>query len=694
MSTVDYAVYTGIWTDWSYGKALGATLTLGRSDANLLIAFVAFFLTVVTSRLWAIACFVFHSCLSSRGPRDTVHHQRQAVLRNNSGPVSTAWTLVQLGWAWRKSEKTTRKVVPLLACSVLLAVGFTVAAGFSSRIGRNSEVLLASGNCRNVGAISNETVQFDYYMPWVAKQIASAATYAQQCYSAGSSVARNCRNTNFVQPQLPMSMNTTAGCPFDAQLCATNNSNLILDTGLLDSHTHLGINSPPESRFQLRTVLHCAPLVTEGHKQPFTSFHDQLFTSYFYDTQQGVAGDVEPIVFGAAPYNGSYTDPRALAEFIPIPGLQRRDAETHLFFLSPNQVMFNAPTIDPWYNSSQSEELSFVIPVGSSSEKSERRLWLAAEAASPLGCASQMQICFSDLPADQKCTPLSGFGDTSDAMKQLGVTNSSTARFKWAWNTMVSADFAAINVVRTLGQQALTSRYNLIDGFQGGTLPQDQWQRDVQYWNAVSLATMQQSLLVAAAGDLFDYPDALKSPGNDEARTLCASQKMISPNHVSFSLFGLAFIAVFGLLAIIASLCLESVVHCIQRRMKRDPYTRMEWFATGALQMQRMAHEELGVGVWSQCDELVPVSRGNTILAGLDVSDVRHPLLCGPRPAIEKMISLESDQQESDSLDTRVEDGATGTAGSVMSFDSFVDERRSRQVDGHVISPDVVIRQS
>ncbi|KAK3320521.1 hypothetical protein B0T19DRAFT_465342 [Cercophora scortea] len=686
MSTVDYAVYTGIWTDWSYGKALGATLTLGRSDANLLIAFVAFFLTVVTARLWAISCFVFHTCLSSRAPRDTVHHQRQAVLRNNSGPISTAWTLIQLGWAWRKSEKTTWKVVPLLTCSVLLAVGFTVAAGFSSRIGRSSEVLLASGNCKNVGSIPmDEAVQFDYYMPWMAKQIASAATYAQQCYSAGSTQPRNCRNTNFVQPQLPMSVNTTAGCPFDAQLCATNDSNLILDTGLLDSHTHLGINSPPESRFQLRTVLHCAPLVTQGHRESFTSYNDQLFTSYFYSTSPGgVERDADPIQYKL----------QALAEFIPIPGLQRRDAETHLFFLSPNQVMFNAPTTDLWYNSSQSEELSFVIPVRSSSDQSERRLWLAAEAASPLGCASQMQICFSDLPAEQQCTPLSGFGDTSDAMKQLGVSNSSTARFKWAWNTMVSADFAAINVVRTLGQQAMTSRYNLIDGFQGGTLPRDQWQRDVQYWNAVSLATMQQSLLVAAAGDLFDYPEALDSPSNDEARTLCADQKMISPNHISFSLFGLAFIGVFGLLAIVVSLCLEPVVHCIQRRLKRDPYSRMEWFATGALQMQRMAHEELGMGVWSQCDELVPVSAGNAILAGLDVSDEKHPLLCVPESAMEKMISVESDQPKSESLATRVEDRGTETSVSVMSFDSFVDERRSLQADGHVMSPDVVTRRS
>jgi hypothetical protein len=98
-----YPVYTGIWTNWSYGKVMGATLTLTRSNANLLIAFVALFLSVITTRLWAIISFSIHTYLATPDARDTLHHQRQAVLRNNGGPSGTTWTLIQLAWRWRQT---------------------------------------------------------------------------------------------------------------------------------------------------------------------------------------------------------------------------------------------------------------------------------------------------------------------------------------------------------------------------------------------------------------------------------------------------------------------------------------------------------------------------------------------------------------------------------------------------------------
>ncbi|KAH8896527.1 hypothetical protein GQ53DRAFT_639900, partial [Thozetella sp. PMI_491] len=97
----DYPVYVGFWVDWSYGRIMGMTLTVSRSDANLIIAFVSFFVTIVTTSLWSILSFFFHYWFSTPTPQDTLHNQRQAVLRNNSGPTGTAWTLFQLGYIWR-----------------------------------------------------------------------------------------------------------------------------------------------------------------------------------------------------------------------------------------------------------------------------------------------------------------------------------------------------------------------------------------------------------------------------------------------------------------------------------------------------------------------------------------------------------------------------------------------------------------
>ncbi|KAK3385247.1 hypothetical protein B0H63DRAFT_543504 [Podospora didyma] len=643
MDTDNYLVYTGFWTNWSHGKTLGATLTLSRSDANLLIAFVAFFLTIVTTHLWAIICFAFHCFFSTRSPRDTVHHQRQAVLRNNSGPIGTAWALLQLGWAWRWSKKTKSRVAPLLACSLLLAICFAAAAGFSSKISQGSEVLLSPGPC----SVVNETASFldldilsTTLYPWAIKQKAMAGNHVQQCYSSSDGAGPECRNSLFVQPKLPTSSNPNAGCPFDEELCATKDSNLILDTGLLDSHIHLGLNTPPESRYQMRKVLHCAPLVTEGYKSPNYTYqypdprytlskYDNTSMKNYFNMQYKLLAQV------AQPFNGSYTDPRSVSSFVPIPGLQRRDADTHLFFLSPNMIMFTSPSKDPWYNSSQQTEVTIDLTAYMASKQTlplrTTKVWIADEAASPLACTTQLQFCFPNLPAGDNCMPLSGVTEIPLRAMEIGVDEASFARLSWIWSAMMSVNPTISSLVQELGVDVLTSRYGLMGGFQYSGIPEDQWKRDVRFWNDVSLAIMQQALFATAAGLVHELPpDMARAPSTDDERTLCASQKIISPRHVSFSVFGLAFIGVLGLLIIIVSACLESAAHFIQRRFKQDPYARLEWYSTGTLQLQRMAHEALGVGTWSRLDKFVPVSEGNAILAGLNISDEKRPCLYAP----------------------------------------------------------------
>lgn len=90
--TLQYKVYLGVWTDWSRSRVLGATLTLTRQQANLLIAFTASFVVFVGSRFWRIVCLALHQAYSTSDLSDALHHQRQVVLRNSgssdSGVVS------------------------------------------------------------------------------------------------------------------------------------------------------------------------------------------------------------------------------------------------------------------------------------------------------------------------------------------------------------------------------------------------------------------------------------------------------------------------------------------------------------------------------------------------------------------------------------------------------------------------------
>lgn len=74
---LDYKVRLGDWTNWSRGPVWGATLTLNRQQGSFLIAFTAFFVTVVATRFWRLACSILHRNLSVEEPRDDLHYQRQ-----------------------------------------------------------------------------------------------------------------------------------------------------------------------------------------------------------------------------------------------------------------------------------------------------------------------------------------------------------------------------------------------------------------------------------------------------------------------------------------------------------------------------------------------------------------------------------------------------------------------------------------
>lgn len=56
-------------------------------------------------------------------------------------------------------------------------------------------------------------------------------------------------------------------------------------------------------------------------------------------------------------------------------------------------------------------------------------------------------------------------------------------------------------------------------------------------------------------------------------------------------------------------------------------YAYAEWQAGSTLQIQRLAHEGLGEGTWSNASGSVPVTQANEKLAILDVSNSSHARL-------------------------------------------------------------------
>jgi hypothetical protein len=59
-------------------------------------------------------------------------------------------------------------------------------------------------------------------------------------------------------------------------------------------------------------------------------------------------------------------------------------------------------------------------------------------------------------------------------------------------------------------------------------------------------------------------------------------------------------------------------------------YARAEWQAGSTLQLQRLAHENLGLGSWSRTDEAIPVTSLGDTLAVIDVSNPKHARMILP----------------------------------------------------------------
>jgi len=176
----------------------------------------------------------------------------------------------------------------MIVFSIVCSVGFIVASGFSSRISitAGNEVLVDGTNCSLIADLSQlGTLQAaqDVY-PYRASILNSAANYAQQCYSSNGSDIFDC--STFVTSQLPGTIDAEAPCPFEANICRTNTSNILLDTGYVDSHTHLGLNAPDNERMLFRHVFHCAPLITEGHTSRLDLWNESL-VRYHYGSSVG-----------------------------------------------------------------------------------------------------------------------------------------------------------------------------------------------------------------------------------------------------------------------------------------------------------------------------------------------------------------------------------------------------------------------
>ncbi|KAI9756865.1 MAG: hypothetical protein M1815_002652 [Lichina confinis] len=262
MSASKPYTYHGTWINWSRGRVYGATITLSAQDGGLLIAFLALYVAVTTSRLWRIVSYAVYQARARRTPQDGLRLQTQATFRNASSAISAAWNLLLIAFHWRLLAR--RPFLRSLLWAVF-ALAYALAAGlatiFSSEVTKavGTEVLIRSPRCGFW--LSDDERHFGM---WSHPENLAAADYAQTCYYGDPDQARLQCN-NYVVPGVEFSVNSNASCPFGGDMCMISPTAAFeMDTGQMSSHSIFGINGPMSARVDFRKISTCAPLVSKG----------------------------------------------------------------------------------------------------------------------------------------------------------------------------------------------------------------------------------------------------------------------------------------------------------------------------------------------------------------------------------------------------------------------------------------------
>ncbi|KAL9111678.1 MAG: hypothetical protein Q9227_003952 [Pyrenula ochraceoflavens] len=252
-------------------------------------------------------------------------------------------------------------------------------------------------------------------------------------------------------------------------------------------------------------------------------------------------------------YGPQHYVPRAKfnSSFAPIPELYLEDAAITLFFLSADNVNYVKKVDDEWYSAHQ--RTGMISWEGDSTQILP--LYSEDRAANVLACTSKFQV------------------------------------------------------IDVLTVDALQARENFQAGT-GGPVSPDQWKRELMYWETIALGVLQQFTVDLATGPRDDTLQKYvhKTLPNSSGNQSCIPQKVRSTAYTSFNVLGLSITISLGGMIILLSYLIEPLCDFVQRRRKNTAYCQLEWVANETLQLQRMVHQEVGLGTWTGSLVGIPVT--------------------------------------------------------------------------------------
>lgn len=341
--------------------------------------------------------------------------------------------------------------------------------------------------------------------------------------------------------------------------------------------------------------------------------------------------------------------------FDPIPKLMENvpkdqiDRDLDLFILSAPGVVYRYETDDPWFSAHQPSNFSKIF----ASAFNGTEVFTRDEPAGVIACTSQVQYCNPSLPEATRCEPVSSYESSYFNSSTEIFPNTDRLSMSWAKNISIGSIGIQISLpYQTAGIAALRARFGLRVGMQNNPLPSNQWQIEMEHLFQASIASYQFVFTETANGPLTpDIEEQVQRPLDKPSRSMCRNQvwknfhprdiflltrvqKIISSRYYSFNVLGMAIILALGTTIIFLDYTIEYIVEWIDRRLRKTThertYARLEWASNSTLQLQRLAHEELGLGTWRSCAGQVPVTEPGEKLGLLDVTDEHHPLLVRP----------------------------------------------------------------
>ena len=309
-------VQTGFWVNHDYPPAQGATLTIPIRWGNYLIAALSSLVAWAGASAWNICAYCLHQRFASKQEKDVLDQQLQVLLRGSTTAFDALCDALDLHSTWKKrAGNPSKRILPLAGFAFAVIVTFAAAGIFVAEVASKTYqdvlVLAAPRDCGNMQLAwkPNATPEERNSMiattqKYYQEKYQSSREYANSYYGESSKFVLG---TPFVHTKLPIHASPVP-CPFGGDgrtRCLgpnlTEGHGWSMDSGVLDSHVHFGINAPAGDRVGWRKLATCA-VVDPGNftTTPFSKV-EEIAGTILNTTYVGIKvqdGDWSPTALG------------------------------------------------------------------------------------------------------------------------------------------------------------------------------------------------------------------------------------------------------------------------------------------------------------------------------------------------------------------------------------------------------------